>query len=70
VGFENISPILFVILLLAAASLFTAKTWYARGMEAFAQCPFYVHAAALLAVVIAIELLGGRGGAPFVYSRF
>jgi alginate O-acetyltransferase complex protein AlgI len=70
VGFENIPPLLLAVLLLAAASLFAARSWYARAMEAFAQSPFYVHAAALLAVVLAIELLGGRGSTPFVYSRF
>jgi alginate O-acetyltransferase complex protein AlgI len=69
-GFENISPVLALALTATAASLFAAKSWYGRAMEAFAQCPFYVHAAALAAVVIAIELLGGRGSAPFVYSRF
>jgi hypothetical protein len=39
-------------------------------METFAQSPFYVHAVGLLAVAVAIQFLGGRGGAPFVYSRF
>ncbi len=39
-------------------------------MEAFAASPFYVHAAALALVAVAIQLLGGRGNAPFVYSRF
>jgi hypothetical protein len=29
-----------------------------------------VHTAALLAVTLAVRLLGGRGNVPFVYSRF
>jgi hypothetical protein len=55
---------------LAAAALFVKKAWYARAMEGFAQSPFYVHAAAMVLVAVAIQLLGGRGSAPFVYSRF
>jgi hypothetical protein len=39
-------------------------------MESFAESPFYVHAMALVLVAVAIQVLGGRGGAPFVYSRF
>jgi hypothetical protein len=39
-------------------------------MEVFAGSPFYVQAVALTVVAAAIQLLGGRGNAPFVYSRF
>jgi hypothetical protein len=39
-------------------------------MDAFAASPFYVHAAALLVVAVAVQLLGGRGNVAFVYSRF
>ena len=57
-------------LALAAATLFVPKEWYERAMNRFAASPFYVHAVALLAVVAAIQLLGGRGNVAFVYSRF
>ena len=70
VGFENVTWRFAAILAAAALSLFARKQWYGRAMEAFAACPFYVHAAALLLVAVAIQFLGGRGGAPFVYSRF
>ncbi len=53
-----------------AAALFVKKAWYATIMETFAQSPFYVHAGAMVMVAVAIQLLGGRGDAPFVYSRF
>jgi alginate O-acetyltransferase complex protein AlgI len=69
-GFENVTAVLAIVLLLAAAALFVKTAWYARAMESFAESPFYVHAAALVLVAVAIQLLGGRGGAPFVYSRF
>ncbi len=70
VGFENIAPAFAIAMLLAAAALFLSKDFYGRALNAFAQCPFYVHAAALAAVALAIQFLGGRGNAPFVYSRF
>jgi D-alanyl-lipoteichoic acid acyltransferase DltB (MBOAT superfamily) len=70
VGFENLSPLLAAALLLAAGAIFVRKQWYALAMEAFAERPFYVHAAALLAIAVAIQFLGGLGNAPFVYSRF
>jgi len=69
-GFENISGPLAAALALAAAALFVRKAWYTRAMEAFAASPFYVQAVALTLVAAAIQLLGGRGNAPFVYSRF
>jgi len=70
VSFENVTAGLSLVLMLAAASMFLGKKWYGRAMDGFARCPFYVHAAALVAVAVAIQLLGGVGNAPFVYSRF
>jgi alginate O-acetyltransferase complex protein AlgI len=69
-GIENVSWPFAGVLLIAAASMFTGKRLYSQSMELFANSPFYVHAAALALVAIALQLLGGRGSAPFVYSRF
>jgi D-alanyl-lipoteichoic acid acyltransferase DltB (MBOAT superfamily) len=69
-GFENISGRLAAVLLLAAGALFLRQAWYTRTMEAFEQSPFYVQAVALALVVVTIQLVGGGGNAPFVYSRF
>jgi alginate O-acetyltransferase complex protein AlgI len=69
-GFENISALFAAVLLIAAAALFTGRKWYARAIDGFAAAPFYVHAAALALVAIAIQSLGSNGSAPFVYSRF
>ncbi len=70
IGLENVSWRLAAVLLIAAASIFVGKKLYARTMDLFANRPFYVHAAALAAVAVALQLLGGRASAPFVYSRF
>jgi alginate O-acetyltransferase complex protein AlgI len=69
-GVENVSWPLAGVLLVAAASMFVSKKLYSRTIDLFANSPFYVHAAALALVAIALQLLGGRGSAPFVYSRF
>ena len=69
-GMESASPMLWGVLALSAALLFTPRHWYTRAMEVFADSPFYVHAAALLVAAAAIQLLGGRGNVAFVYSRF
>jgi D-alanyl-lipoteichoic acid acyltransferase DltB (MBOAT superfamily) len=69
-GLESLTPLLGAVLALSAATIFTPKTWYTRAMDAFAACPFYVHAAALLAVMAVVQFLGGRGSVAFVYSRF
>jgi D-alanyl-lipoteichoic acid acyltransferase DltB (MBOAT superfamily) len=69
-GLEGVTPLLGAVLALSCALLFIPKQWYTRTMETFAASPFYVHAAALLAVAAAVQLLGGRGNTAFVYSRF
>jgi hypothetical protein len=69
-GLEGVSPLLWAVLALAAALIFFPKQWYARALDTFERCPFYVHAAALLVVAAAVQLLGGRGNVAFVYSRF
>ena len=70
IGLENVTLALALVLSLSAAALFAKKAWYGQAMERFAESPFYVHAAAMVMVAVAIQLLGGRGSAPFVYSRF
>lgn len=69
-GLENVTWMLVGIMLLGAAAMFVKKGFYTAACEAFARQPFYAQAAALAAVAIALQLLGGRGAAPFVYSRF
>jgi D-alanyl-lipoteichoic acid acyltransferase DltB (MBOAT superfamily) len=69
-GLEGVSPLPWAVLALSAALIFFPKQWYARALDTFERCPFYVHAAALLVVAAAVQLLGGRGNVAFVYSRF
>ena len=69
-GFDNLTAPLLGVMLLAAATFLVSKAWYTRILDGFAQSPFYVHAAALFLVAVALQFLGGRGSVPFVYSRF
>ena len=69
-GIENVTWMLAAVMLLGAAALFVRKNLYTAASEAFARQPFFAQAAALAAVAVGLQLLGGRGAAPFVYSRF
>jgi D-alanyl-lipoteichoic acid acyltransferase DltB (MBOAT superfamily) len=69
-GFENVAPLFAATLSLGALLHFLPKSWYTAIQVRFAASPFYVHAAALALVALALQSLGGRGSAPFVYSRF
>ena len=70
ISFENVSAGLLVALLVAILAHFVSKDRYVQIVNAFAAGPEWLHAAALLLVAVAIELLAGNAGTPFVYSRF
>jgi D-alanyl-lipoteichoic acid acyltransferase DltB (MBOAT superfamily) len=67
---DNITPMLVGVLALATAGHYFPKKWFQRAQELYSAVPFYAQAAAMAIVVGAIEMLMGRGAAPFVYSRF
>jgi D-alanyl-lipoteichoic acid acyltransferase DltB (MBOAT superfamily) len=67
---DNITPMLVGVLALATAGHYFPKKWFQRAQEIYSTVPFYAQAAAMAIVVGAIEMLMGRGAAPFVYSRF
>src|SRR6185369_3944381 len=69
-GFENVSALFAATMLAGAVTFFVPKTWYTAALERFAASPFYLHAAALLAVAATLRYFGSSGGAAFVYSRF
>ena len=67
---SNLSPALCGVLLVAVAGCVASKKLYTTAIETFSARPVLVHAVVLALIAIAIEALGGRGSAPFVYSRF
>ncbi|HLY19799.1 MAG TPA: MBOAT family O-acyltransferase [Bryobacteraceae bacterium] len=67
---QNVSMGVILVSLLGAAGQAVPKNWYDRAVNLFARTPVYVQAAAMALAVVAIQLLAGRGSAPFVYTRF
>ena len=67
---ENVSTGVVLVSLLGAAGQAVPKNWYERAVDLFGRTPFYIQAAAMALAVVAIQLLAGRGAAPFVYTRF
>jgi len=67
---QNVSAGVVLVSLVGVAGQAVPKNWYERGVVLFGRTPFYVQAAAMALSVVAIQLLAGRGAAPFVYTRF
>jgi len=66
----NLNGGILLVMALAVAGHFIPYRWLERPADVFVRAPFYAQAAAMLAVVIALQFLTGKGAAPFVYSRF
>jgi alginate O-acetyltransferase complex protein AlgI len=67
---QNLSPSIAGVMLIAASGCLVSKKMYSTVIDFFSARPVLVHALVLALIAIAIESLGGRGSAPFVYSRF
>lgn len=67
---QNVSTGVILVALVAAAGQAVPKNWYEGAVDLFGRTPFYVQAAAMALVVVAVQLWAGRGAAPFVYTRF
>ena len=70
VSFANISGGFCVVLAVAAAFHFVPDEWYQRCQDVFVGSPFYVQAAAMTLLVVAIQYVAVTGSAPFIYTRF
>jgi alginate O-acetyltransferase complex protein AlgI len=67
---DNVTWTLAAVMLFGAATMSVRKGLYSAVSETFARQPFYAHAATLVVIAVALQLLGGRGDSPFVYSKF
>lgn len=67
---EHIS--LAIAIYLAAAVLLHAapESWFDKAVALFSRTPFLVQGAAVAGVVLALQILAGKGTAPFAYSKF
>ena len=70
VSFANIPLQLVFVLLVAAAAHYVPKGWYDFSLQTFSKAPFYVQAAAMTLLVIALQFVGSTGAVPFIYTKF
>lgn len=70
VSFANIPPQLAFVLLVAAGAHYVPKSWYEFSQQTFVKAPFYVQAAAMTLLVIALQYVASTGAVPFIYTKF
>jgi alginate O-acetyltransferase complex protein AlgI len=66
----NITLPVALVLALAAFLHCLPSSWFERATRISARAPFWVQGLAMAALVLLIQILAGRGSAPFVYGNF
>jgi alginate O-acetyltransferase complex protein AlgI len=66
----NISGPLWVVLGIALAGHYLPKVPFEKLREGFVRSPFFVQAAILMALIVAIQYIAATGAAPFIYTNF
>jgi D-alanyl-lipoteichoic acid acyltransferase DltB (MBOAT superfamily) len=69
-SFSNISLPLAIVLTIGIFAHYMPKKWYDFTTELYVKSPFFVQAAAMVALVIAIQYIATTGSAPFIYVNF
>ncbi|MCZ2154395.1 MAG: MBOAT family protein [Bryobacterales bacterium] len=69
-GVANINTGLWITLLVAVACHFVPDKWYGQTLEAWKTLPAIAQAAALAALVLAVQYIAATGSAPFIYQKF
>ncbi|MDX1984614.1 MAG: MBOAT family O-acyltransferase [Bryobacteraceae bacterium] len=70
IAFANISAPILIILGIGAAAHYLPEKWENWCSSGFARTPFYVQAAAMALLLLAIHYVAATGAAPFIYTRF
>ncbi|HEY3443228.1 MAG TPA: MBOAT family O-acyltransferase [Paludibaculum sp.] len=70
VSLANISMPIAVVLLIAAIAHYLPKRVYEFSASLYIRSPFFAQAAALAALVLAIQYVAVTGAAPFLYTKF
>jgi hypothetical protein len=70
VSFENISPGVTFVLLIALVGHYFPMKWQGWVADRFVATPFYAQAAALMLLAIALQYVAATGVAPFIYTKF
>lgn len=69
-GAANINTGLWITLLVAVAAHFVPDKWYGQTLEAWKTLPAIAQAAALAALILAVQYIAATGSAPFIYQKF
>jgi alginate O-acetyltransferase complex protein AlgI len=67
---DNVSRPLWIVLGIAVAGHYLPKSWFEQIRETFVRSPFVVQAAAIMALIVAIQYIAATGAAPFIYTNF
>jgi alginate O-acetyltransferase complex protein AlgI len=67
---SNVSGPLWIVLAIALAGHYLPKAPFEKLRETFVRSPFYVQAAILMALIVAIQYIAATGAAPFIYTNF
>jgi alginate O-acetyltransferase complex protein AlgI len=70
VSFGNVAPGFLIVLGVAIAAHYVPAKAYNFTVDIFSRSPAIAQAAALAALVLAIQYIAGTGATPFVYSKF
>jgi len=70
ISFANVTPAFLLVAAGATVAHYLPKDWYDRTLKLYCESPFYAQAAAMAALVVAIQYMAGASSAPFIYSRF
>ncbi len=70
VSFATVGPPFALVLTVAVLAHYVPDHWYSRSLEFYSANPYYVQAAAVALLVIAIQYVAATGAVPFIYTRF
>ncbi|MBL8173669.1 MAG: MBOAT family protein [Bryobacterales bacterium] len=66
----NISAPVAIVMAIAALAHYIPDAWFQTTDRLFVRAPFYVQAAAMALLLLAIHYVNATGAAPFIYTRF
>ncbi|MCS7026463.1 MAG: MBOAT family protein [Bryobacteraceae bacterium] len=69
-AFANLTGPIVIILLLAMLGHYTPERWFRRLDQLFVRSPFFVQAAAMALLLLAIHYVATKDVAPFIYTKF
>ncbi len=70
VAFGNVGTGFLMVMIIAACAHYLPNRWYDLSLTGFSQSPYYIQAAAMALLVVAIQYVGATGAVPFIYNRF